>query len=161
MARDRSDSRRSPCLSLGWWCAIAEPSGKSNRPLVWRSAGEVLNVQLRDRTTAADALGLLDSLCDQPRRGPIHVALDLSAVMAIDRPAAHAILDAYVNTTLRGGTFRLVGLAPAVRDSLQDAGVLEVVARPAASPSHSTPSPQLRLVRGNQVAFRSATQVTL
>ena len=81
--------------------------------------------------------------------------------MAIDRPAAHAILDAYVNTTLRGGTFRLVGLAPAVRDTLQDAGVLQVVdGRSAAAPSLSTPSPQLRLVRGNQAAFRSATQVT-
>jgi len=132
---------------------MTEPAGNSNVHFTWRSGHEVLNVELCGHTTTADGQALIDSLWDLPRCGTVDVVVDLSAVVAIDPAAASAILDAYVNTTLRGGTFKLVGLNPGIRETLRRAGVLDSVEAP--------PRPngrQLRLVHGNHVVHPS-TQV--
>ena len=132
---------------------MTEPAGNSNVQFIWGSGHEVLNVQLCGHTTTADGQALLDSLWDLPRHGTVQVVVDLSAVVAIDPAAASAILDAYVNTTLRGGTFKLVGLSAGIRETLRRAGVLDSLGVDA------PPRPkgrQLRLVHGNHVIHPSA-----
>ena len=131
---------------------MTEPAGNSNVHFTWGSGHEVLNVQLCGHTTTADGQALLDSLWDLPRCGTVHVIVDLSAVVAIDPAAATAILDAYVNTTLRGGTLELVGLNAGIRETLRRAGILDSLG------GDAPPRPierQLRLVHGNHVGHPS------
>ena len=124
---------------------MTDPSNR-NIQLVWRSGNEVLDVRLRGHMTASDGQALLDSLCDVPRPGPVDVVLDLSGVIGIDGAAAKAILDAYLNTSLRRGTLKLVGLPASVCESLRKAGVFNIVGTEPAAGRR-----RLRLVHGNQV----------
>jgi len=83
-------------------------------------------VQLYGELTAESADYLRDTLREACPEAA-SVELDLSAVTRIDRDGATALLDAYVGTLLRHGTFALSGPSMACLQSLKCFGVLDAI----------------------------------
>jgi anti-anti-sigma regulatory factor len=61
------------------------------------------------------------------RPAPQRVIVNLAAVTTVDRNGADALLDAYIATTLRLGTFALTGPTTLVGRQLDDLGISRVV----------------------------------
>jgi anti-anti-sigma regulatory factor len=71
---------------------------------------------------------LLDALGRRPWCGAAEVVVDLSPIASIDRETVDVLIDLYVATTLRGGTFVLTGTAAGVRQTLADGGARAMIA---------------------------------
>ena len=91
--------------------------------------GNMTVVTLHGRLTGAAAqMRLVDWLHDAPALGQSRIVVDLEDVTGVTRRGAEALLDAYVTTTLRHGTLTLTGMGDHTRATLDQFGVLDVIA---------------------------------
>lgn len=91
--------------------------------------GNMTVVTLHGRLTgAAERTRLVDWLHDAPPPTQPRIVVDLEDVTGVTRRGAEALLDAYVTTTLRRGTLALTGVGAHTRTTLDQFGVLDVIA---------------------------------
>ena len=88
--------------------------------------GTTLVVSLSGRLTGAAGAAWLDQITTT-RPSPLRVIVNLAAVTCVDREGANTLLDAYIATTFRFGTFALTGPTALVGQQLDDFGISRVV----------------------------------